>query len=212
MSNENEMNVKYQQHYTKILNATLTDTILKSVSYQANIQLANEIIAEQEKTIGDLQSNVNSSKKELQDTIDNLKKELEVTKNSKTASENTRIVGLENAIKNNQATISKLNADLIDVNKLKIDNDNLKQQINQLNVFKTEVVKTREDLKNIHVDYSNKISGLTTNYENKIDKLKLELDNLKAPLKKTKKTTVKKVVKSPIKNIEVEEVQDGGSF
>ena len=112
MSNENDMNVKYQQHYNKILNGTLTDTILKSISYQANIQLANEIIAEQEKTIVELQNTTDSSKKELQDTINSLKTEIQTLKTNKETSENNRITMLDNTIKGQTATIQKLQTEI----------------------------------------------------------------------------------------------------
>ena len=46
-----DINAKYQQHYNKILSGTLSDAILKSITFQANIKLANEIIAEQENCI-----------------------------------------------------------------------------------------------------------------------------------------------------------------
>ena len=42
------MTEKYQTHYNKLLNGTFGDLVVKSISYQANIQLANDIIAEQE--------------------------------------------------------------------------------------------------------------------------------------------------------------------
>ena len=58
-----DMNTKYQQHYNQILSGTLSDTVLKSISFQANIKLANEIIAEQEKTISDLESEVEDSRR-----------------------------------------------------------------------------------------------------------------------------------------------------
>ena len=58
-----DMNEKYQAHYNKVLTGTLTDTMMKSISYQANIQLANDIIAEQEKTIQELQKNSENLKK-----------------------------------------------------------------------------------------------------------------------------------------------------
>ena len=61
-----DMTTKYQQHYNQILTGTLTDTIMKSISYQANIKLANEIIAEQEKTIADLNTQKESTESELQ--------------------------------------------------------------------------------------------------------------------------------------------------
>ena len=39
-----EMNDKYQKHYNQILSGTISDVMMKNVSYQANIKLANEII------------------------------------------------------------------------------------------------------------------------------------------------------------------------
>ena len=75
-----EMTTKYQQHYNKILTGTLTDTIMKSISYQANIKLANEIIAEQEKTIV-----------ELNGKVETIVSELENVKNSKTISQSAEV-------------------------------------------------------------------------------------------------------------------------
>jgi hypothetical protein len=33
-----DMTTKYQQHYNQVLTGTLTDTIMKSISYQGNIK------------------------------------------------------------------------------------------------------------------------------------------------------------------------------
>ena len=74
-----DMTTKYQQHYNQILTGTLTDSIMKSISYQANIKLANEIIAEQEKTITDLQTENESIKSELS-TVNKIKVEYETLK------------------------------------------------------------------------------------------------------------------------------------
>ena len=90
-----DMTVKYQQHYNQILSGTLTDTILKSVSYQANIKLANEIITEQENKITDLQGQLEDFKKDSDAKLQNAKQELESFKNNRQNSENVRINSLE---------------------------------------------------------------------------------------------------------------------
>jgi len=36
-----EMNEKYQKYYSQILTGTLNDTLIKNISFQANIKLAN---------------------------------------------------------------------------------------------------------------------------------------------------------------------------
>ena len=194
MSNENEMTQKYQQHYNKILNGTLTDTIMKSISYQANIQLANDIIAEQEKVIGELKNNENTSKKELQDRISNL----------------------ENVGKNNQSTISKLQTDLYEANKLKSEYENVKHQVQHLNTFKNDLIKSREEIKNLQIDHQKQVDELKNDYEDKIAKLTLTIESLKTPTTSKKKavkvTKAPSVKKAPIKTIEVEEIKDGGIF
>ena len=60
------MNEKYQQYYNKLLTGTLTETLLKSISLQANVQLANDIIAEQEKTIQESKTGSDVIKKDLE--------------------------------------------------------------------------------------------------------------------------------------------------
>jgi chromosome segregation ATPase len=188
------MNEKYQQYYNKVLTGTLTDTLMKSISYQANIQLANDIIAEQEKVIGELKNNENTSKKELQDRISNL----------------------ENVGKNNQSTISKLQADLYEANKLKSEYENVKHQVQHLNTFKNDLIKSREEIKNLQIDHQKQVDELKNDYEDKIAKLTLTIESLKTPTTSKKKavkvTKAPSVKKAPIKTIEVEEIKDGGSF
>ena len=71
-----DMTTKYQQHYNQILTGTLTENIMKSISYQANIKLANEIIAEQEKTITDLQSQIETIKTESESRVQQANQQL----------------------------------------------------------------------------------------------------------------------------------------
>ena len=198
-----EMTTKYQQHYNQVLTGTLTDTIMKSISYQANIKLANEIIAEQEKTIA-----------ELKEKTDSVNKELENLKSLKTNSENIKISTLENTVKIQTETISKLNSELNFAGKIKNEYDTLKSQVGNVETFRNQLIKERE---------MNEI--LKQDYENQISELKEKIQNLENPPKK------KKVKSTPILEILTEKeeeqqtvidvpeeqvaevaVRDGGSF
>jgi len=178
------MNEKYQQYHNKILVGTLNDVMLKSISYQANIQLANEIIAEQEKTILELQSSSDSSKTQLDDTI-----------------------------KGHLATISKLQADLYEANKLRTEYENVKHQVQHIDTYRNEVVKANDKIKSLE----NEKIDLTRKFEQKIETLKSEIESLKTPVpvKKTKakkqpvSTPKAKIIKQDLPNLIV---KDGGSF
>ena len=191
-----DMTTKYQQHYNQILSGTLTDSIMKNISYQANIKLANEIISEQEKTILDLQAQVETSKQEL-----------ETVKNNKLNSDNIKINSLENTIKLHADTINRLNGELSLANKLKNEFDNLKNQANNSDVFRKELVKERENHE-----------ATKQYYENTIKELNEQIELLKAPPKRKK--TVKKpdvlelvgIVDDEIVDNVEEIVKDGGTF
>jgi vacuolar-type H+-ATPase subunit I/STV1 len=193
MNEDKNMNEKYQQYYNQIISGTLTDTLLKSISLQANVKLANDIIADQEKVIVDLQTSENSSKKELQ----------------------TKITSLEENGKNSQAIIAKLQSDLYEANKLRAQYENVKHQVQHMDTFRNDLVKAREDIKNLQTEHEKKVESLKAMYESEISKLNLAIETLKTPTSKKKAVKVTKtasVKKAPIKTIEVEEIQDGGSF
>ena len=70
-----DMNEKYQKHYSQLLTGTLTDSLLKNISFQANIKLANEIIEEQDETIKNLteeNENLKNSLSEFQNKLNEL--------------------------------------------------------------------------------------------------------------------------------------------
>lgn len=212
------MKEKYQQHYEKVLTGTLTDTIMKSISYQANIQLANEIIAEQEKNLNELKSTVNSSQKELQDTIVELKKEIESLQANKIVEDNVTISNLENTIKSYTATINKLQTDLYEANKLKTEYENVKHQVQHINTFRNEVVKANDTIKVLREEKD----SLEKTSEEKIKALTDEINLLKtpkAPVKKAKSTkkATEVVVEKPKAKIIKQDlpgliVKDGGNF
>ena len=215
MSNENEMTVKYQQHYNKILTGTLTDTMMKSISYQANIQLANEIIAEQEKTIVELTNS------------------LQEEKNKNYLNENENVQNLNKKITEQQDIINKLNLDLISLNNIKKEYDVSKVQLNHLDNFRTELVKSREEVKNLQNQLNSKINELTTKHnesvknlttvhEKKVKELTDKIEYLSLTPAKRKKfdTTKVEVVENPIQtkakiikqDLPSLVTKDGGSF
>jgi chromosome segregation ATPase len=198
---------KYQQYYNKLLNGTLTDTIIKSISYQANIQLANDIIAEQEKTI-----------QELEISLKDLKNQLEDIKVGKNNSENSKIVELENQVKANASIISRLQSDLNESNRLKIEYENIKHQATHVDTFRNELIKERESHKKTRDEYEQKINDLNNSYTLQLKELNDRIDYLQltpAKRKKIDEVNNKKVevVEEIISTLPLEsEVRDGGSF
>lgn len=189
------MTEKYQQYYTKLLNGTLTDAIIKSISYQANIQLANEIIAEQEKTIQDLETSVKDVKKELDDT--------KVNRNN---TENSKILELETQLKAQSTLVTRLQSDLNEANKLRSEYENVKHQASHVDTFRSELIKERENHKKTRDEYDLKIKELNDQIE--------YLQLTPAKRKKIDEEKNKKVedVEINISTLPLEEVRDGGSF
>lgn len=145
-----EMTTKYQQHYNQILSGTLTESIMKSISYQANIKLANEIITEQEKTITELKEN-----------FENKKKEFDSLKTNMANADSLKISNLESNLRNQTDTITRLNSELSVANKVKIEYDSLKAQVNNAETFRTQLIKERELHKQTKERYDLEISELT---------------------------------------------------
>ena len=186
---------KYQQYYNKLLNGTLTDTIIKSISYQANIQLANDIIAEQEKTIQDLEISVK-----------NVKKELDEEKTGKTNSENSKILELEAQLKAQSTLVTRLQSDLNEANKLRSEYENVKHQVSHVDTFRSELIKERENHKKTHEEYELKITELNS----QIEYLQLTpAKRKKIDEEKNKQVEVTETFSSlPLDDI----TKDGGSF
>lgn len=189
------MTEKYQQHYNKLVNGTLTDLLVKSISYQANIQLANDIIGEQEKTIENLETSLKDVKKELED--------IKVNKNN---SENSKIVELENQIKGQNSIVTRLQSDLNEANKLRTEYESIKHQVSHVDTFRNELIKERENNKKTRDEY-----------ELKIEELKNQIEYLQLTPAKRKKIDEEKnkkleIVEEKISTLPLEEVRDGGSF
>ena len=185
-----DMNEKYQQHYNQIIVGTLTDTMMKNISYQANIKLANEIIAEQEKQIEDL--NLDKTK---------FQKDIEDLKNGKITSENSKIAMLENTIKTQQSTISKLNSDIMEFNKIKLEYNDIKHQVQHIETFRNQLIQSQRIIEEKDLE---------------IKKLNEKIDYLQLTPAKRKKIDDmnKQVEEQPQSNESSLEtiIKDGGSF
>jgi chromosome segregation ATPase len=189
------MNEKYQQYYTKLLNGTLTDAIIKSISYQANIQLANDIIAEQEKTIQDLEASVKG-----------VKKELDESKVNKTNTENSKILELEAQLKAQNTLVTRLQTDLNEANRLRAEYENIKHQASHVDTFRNELIKERENHKKTRDEYEDRITELNTQIEY------LQLTPAKRKKIDEEKNKKVEIVEETISTLPLDEVRDGGSF
>lgn len=183
------MTEKYQTHYNKFLNGTFGDLVVKSISYQANIQLANDIIAEQEATI-----------KELSEELDELK-------NSKSSSENSKISELENQVKANAGVITRLQSDLNEANRLKSEYESVKHQVTHVDTFRTELVKERESHKKTRDEYELKLKELN----DRIEYLQLTPAKRKK-IDEEKNKVVEVIEEASVLPITEDVIKDGGSF
>lgn len=184
-----EINEKYQQHYNQVLVGTLNDTFLKSISFQANIRLANEIIKEQETKL-----------KELHDSLTELREELASEKSKSENAESQKLSTLQNTIKDKDSTIkshldtiNKLNAEISDLTKIKDEYDTIKGKVQHIETFRSQLVQAREENKSLKDFYENEIERLNTRIETSDS----------SPAKKKKNEEVKTVE---------DNLEDGGSF
>ena len=152
-----------------MLSGTLTDIMMKSITYQANIKLANEIIAEQEKSITDL------------------KKQLEDTKTQKLSSDNSKITTLENNLKSQSESLARLNTEISALRKIKSDYENVKSQVSNVDVFRNELIKERE----LHQQTKN-------NYDKIVGELTEKITILETPPKKKKSNKQTSIVELKI--------------
>ena len=210
---------KYVEYYVDIMSKTLQDSIVKSISLQANLKLTENIIKE-------LQDNNSGIVKELQSKIDQLtaavdstKKELEATRANKNANDNTRIQQLQNEINVHTNTINTLRGQVNDLSVIKAEYESVKHQLQHVDTFRNELSKTREELQGVHGKYGSEIEILKKQYESQIQELKDQIDYLKLTPAKRKKIDEAKAVVQVVTGTDLEElvisdeiIKDGGSF
>jgi len=224
MGNENYMN-----HYVEILTSTMQDVIVRNISLQANAKISENIIGDQMKKNEDLILKVN-----------NLSDEIEKTKEFNLQSESEKVKNLENTVNGHLDRIRDLENQLVNLSGIKSEYENAKQQLIHLETFRNELVKTQEELKNLHSNHEKTINDLRGNHEKTINDLRgnhektindlnEELKNLRGIHEKTisdlnnsHKLIVKELTDkidylqlTPTKKRKIEDasmLKDGGSF
>ena len=199
-----DMNEKYQKHYSQLLTGTLTDTLMKNISFQANIKLANEIIEEQDETIKNLKEeneNLKNSLSEFQNKLNELGSE-----KNKIDSDFKRINSdcefEKNKIKSQYES---------EIRNLKTECENNKNQVKHLDTFKNELLKIKEENKTLRINYESNIDEINKTYEEKIKELNDEIDYLKLTPAKRKK--IDKMISSESEDFNVSNnIEDGGQF
>ena len=165
-------NEKYINYYIETLTNVMNDAIINNVSLQANSKVTEEVVQEQAKIIEELKSHIEG--------INN--------------AENLKVDSLNDTINNLNAEITRLNHDINNSNVLKHEYENTKNQIQHLDTFRNELLKSQK--------------------EN--DELRKQIEYLQLPLAKRKKIdesqSTNKTIISTANTKEVEIVKDGGSF
>ena len=182
MSNE-----KYFNYYVETLTSTMTDAIVRNVSLQASVKIAEEDVKELHQTIEILDAE-----------IGRLNEELNQEKGYRESSENQKIINLE-------STVDRLTAELNSIRSLKNECENIKHQVEHVDTFRKELLKSRkenDDLKN--------------RYELQIKQLNEKIDYLQLTPAKRKKYDESKIQKeedSVVNQINtLDQTKDGGTF
>ena len=199
---------KYVEYYVDIMSKTLQDSIVKSISLQANLKLTENIIKELQEKI-----------EELTSTVDSTKKELESTKTVKNSSDNARIQQLQNENNEHVRMINTLRNQLNDLSVVKSEYESVKHQLQHVDTFRNELSKTREELEGVHGKYGSEIEALKKEHENTIKELNDQIDYLKLTPAKRKKIDEAKAAQVTVDGADLEELiisdeilKDGGSF
>jgi chromosome segregation ATPase len=199
---------KYVEYYVDIMSKTLQDSIVKSISLQANLKLTENVIKELQTKIEELTSTVNSTKQEL-----------ESTKTIKNSSDNARIQQLQNENNEHVKVINTLRSQLNDLSVVKSEYESVKHQLQHVDTFRNELSKSREELESVHGKYGSEIEALKKEHENAIKELNDQIDYLKLTPAKRKKIDEAKAAQVTVDGADLEELiisdeilKDGGSF
>ena len=130
MNNEKFVNV-----YIEILQKTLNDWLLQTVSLQANAKLSEDLVTQQSEEIQNLGNKI----EELSGIIIQLQDKLESEKEKQDENQNSRIQVLEDEVATHLKTIS-------DLDNIKNQYENVKHQIQQLDGLRNELSATQEQL------------------------------------------------------------------
>jgi chromosome segregation ATPase len=179
-------NEKYFNYYVETLTNTLTDAIVRNVSLQASVKIAEESIKEYEDTINLLDVQIGK----LNEMIDS-------ERNARNQSENSTIKDLEKQV-------SDLSSELNLIKSLKTEYESVKHQVQHVDTFRNELQKARKENVDLKSDYELKIKHLNE----KIDYLQLTPAKRKKvdELNSQKETSMAQEINT------TNPIRDGGSF
>lgn len=86
--------------------------------------------------------------------------------------------GKDEKIKSLESTIAELNQRIIEFNSFKSEYDSLKNQVQHVDTFRSELVKCRESFNSQKNDYDNIIKDLNDKHDNAIKDLTVKHDNI----------------------------------
>jgi cysteinyl-tRNA synthetase len=177
-------NEKYLNYYIETLSGTLTEAVLRNVSLQANARVTDEVLQEQSKKIQEMESLLENMEEHDNDEIANLKK----------------------VIDNQQSNINSLTNELNQANSIKLEYEGVKHQVQHIETFRNELVKTREELERVRGESSSAIDKVRKEYENKINELNNQIEYLQLTPAKRKKVDEAKATSTVV--VEVKETEN----
>jgi len=154
-------NEKFVNYYIENLIATMNDCLIRNISLQVNERISKEAIEDQSKAIEDLQN-----------TIESLKKENHSLQDNRQVSDQEKYQNLENSIKEHLNTIRGLNERIAEADKLKNEYENVKHQVQHVDTFRNELIKTQKELEEVK---SQNVSQQSLN--DQVNRLQAELTN-----------------------------------
>ena len=170
-------NTQYVNAYIEILTQTMTDAVVRNVSLQANLKLTEPLIDELQKSLDEVQEVSLREIEQLREV------------NSQQVAE------LQNLVEENNKRISELTAKLNDVEKLRVEYENTKHQIQHIETFKNELSREREQS-----------SIKSQEYEAVIKELQDRIEFLELPAAKRKK------IEEAASKLKENKPEDGGTF
>lgn len=205
---------KYLNHYVEILKQTLQQQVLNGISLQASAKVNNDVLVEWQKEneflnqqLEEINSKGLQSQNDLKEQIEKLKIDVASAQSARQQQLSAEIENLKNLLKNKDADILNLRAEIQKVNQLSHEYEKVKHQVQHLETFKSELVKSREETQNNRNEYEKQIKLLN----DKIEYLQL------TPAKRKKVGQTATVTDKPKATIIKQDlpgmvVKDGGKF
>ncbi len=175
------MSEKYLNYYIETLTATLTDCVVRNVSLQANAKVTEEVVEEQSKKIEDLSNQLGQKNK----------------------GDSEKVISLNHRIDLLHEENTKLKKEISDLATIRSEYENVKNQVNHVDTFRNELVKSRKETEDVRSEMNKIITELNT-----------KIEYLQLPAAKKKKIDMlNKPEESSIEAFAADESsKDGGSF